>query len=100
MFSENNHVTIAVVKNYMVGQQWADSVQLLNLAIAQADIDNAYAEKLQNLFDNYSTVTARDVFAKFGDYWKNLKHSNAVDGIDSGFCHLWNVNNCENYRNV
>ncbi len=97
MFSESNHVTIAIIKNYMIKMQWRDGVQLLDLAVAQADIDQDYASQLQALFDHYSTVRARDVFDRFGHYWKNLRHSNAVDAVDSGFCHLWNVNNCENY---
>ncbi len=93
MFSEKNSVTIAVIATYLKAKQWADSTQLFNLAIAKADLDQAYAEELQNLFNNYTTTAGRDIFASFGNYWKDLKHSNAVDGIDSGFCHLWNVNN-------
>ncbi len=98
MFSEKNGVTIAIIASYLQAKEWADSTQLFKLAIAKADIDQSYAEELQSLFDNYTTTAGRDVLAGFGDYWKNLKHSNAVDGIDSGFCHLWNVNNgyCQN----
>ncbi len=93
MFSESNHTTIAILTAYLNKMRWADGLQLLNLAIAKADLDQVYAKELEKLFNNYTTTDGRDVLACFGEYWKNLKHSNAVDGIDSAFCHLWNVNN-------
>lgn len=99
MFSQDNHTTINILNSYMERQQWRDGVQLLKLAIAKADIDQAYSEQLQTLFNHYSTIRARDVFDCFGYYWNDLKHSNAVDAIDSGFCHLWNINNNEEYAN-
>ncbi len=98
MFSQNNGITINILNEYMTRQKWADGVQLLKLAVAKADIDQEYAANLQKLFDHYSTTRARDVFDCFGYYWKDLKHSNAVDAIDSGFCHLWNLNNIENFK--
>ena len=82
----------------MTSRKWADGVQLLNLAVAKADIDQTYADELQNLFDKYSTIDAREVFGCFGDYWKSLKHQNAIDSIDSGFLHLWNLKHCESYE--
>ena len=35
-----------------------------------------------------STIPLREFCEKYGKYWSNIDHMNAVDGIDAAICHL------------
>lgn len=80
---------IELLKYYLKGINCDIALNLLEKALAKAQTDSAYANKLQEALLKGSTIEGREAFAYFGDYLAiPYDHSHGVNTIDSALLHI------------
>lgn len=72
----------------------SDATALLKKAISLAEQNTDFSDQLTNAFDAGSTTELRELFSKFGDYFKSEEsypwypHADAVNVIDTALHHI------------
>lgn len=82
--------TIHQLTDVLTKTRRSSSLALLEKALAVAEVNPEYRDKLGDALLKGSTRECRDVFERFGEYWQTYQegfppfpHRDAVNGIDS-----------------
>lgn len=87
--------TLAQLRHYLTKVKRPDALELLNKAVAKAEVDENYAQRMEAALLHGSTVECRSLLSDFGDYWEKPRaefpfypHHDNVNLIDSAMHHI------------
>lgn len=87
--------TLEKLRHYLTAVKRPEALVLLEKAVAKAEVDQDYAQRMESALLHGSTIECRSLLSDFGDYWEKTRdtfpyypHHDDVNLIDTALYHI------------